>query len=219
MRKIILVAVVLSLVLFTVVPAAADSYTFGASGLGSLMKSPVVYSGVFLFGVSGTWEFQIDDSLWPDPADSTARFDYIWDTFFVDNYDSTTGAESWFGYFSGSTLPTAPTFDFNLTAPAGQISGDISFVILMRDWYADGILDQSEKHRNNQIAGTLILSPELGVGFFADHCGDGSMSAGNFNFVNPPLDDSVTFMGQFSSEFCGSPVEDSSWGNIKALYK
>jgi len=219
MRKIVFVAVVLSLVLFTVAPAAADSYTFGASGLGSLMKSPVAYSGTFLFGVSGTWEFQIDDSLWPDPADSTARFDYIWDTFFVDNYDNTGGAQSWFGYFNSSTLPTAPTFSFDLTSPAGCVSGDISFVIMMRDWYADEILDQSEKHRNNQIAGTFILNPDQGTGFFTDHCGDGSMSAGNFNFVNPPLDDSVMFMGQFSSEFCGSPVEDSSWGMIKALYK
>lgn len=219
MRKLTFAAVVLALVLFTVAPAAADSYTFGASGLGSLMKSPVVYSGTFMFGVSGTWEFEIDDSLWPDPADSTARFDYIWSTFFADNYDNTSGAQSWFGYFNSSTLPSPPTFAFDLTTPAGYLSGDISFVIMMRDWYADGILDQSEKHRNNQISGTFLLSPDLGTGFFEHHCGNGSMSAGNFNFVNPPLDDSVMFMGQFSSEYCGSPVEDSSWGIIKALYK
>ncbi len=219
MRKLTFAAVVLTFVLFTVAPAAADSYTFAASGLGSLMKSPVMYSGTFLFGVSGTWEVQIDDSLWPDQADSTARFDYIWDTFFVDNYDNTAGAQAWFGYFDGTTLPTPPTFDFDLTSPVGHVGGDISFVIMMRDWYSDGILDQSEKHRNNQIAGTLLISPDQGTDFFTDHCGNGSMSAGNFNFLNPPLDDSVTFMGQFSSEFCGSPVENSSWGIIKALYK
>ena len=223
MRKIVFAAVVLTLVLFVAAPAAADVYDpIGASGLGSLMKSPVVYSGTLMMSVTGSWEFQIDDSLWPDPADSTARFNYIWDTFFADNYDNTPGAQAWFGYFNGLTLPTAPTFGFDITGPlpdVGHVGGDISFVIMMRDWYSDGILDQSEKHRNNQIAGTFLLSPNQGTGFFTDHCGEGSLSAGNFNFVNPDLDDSVMFMGYFESEFCGSPVDDSSWGVIKALYK
>jgi len=218
MRKLMFAAIVPALVLLIAMPAAADSYMYGTQGMGSMMKSPVVYSGTFLFGVTGTWEVNIDDSLWPVEADSTARFDYLWTNFFVDNYDATTGAEAWYGYFDGVTQPTSPSFYFDLVSPLGTITGDASVVIMIRDWYADGILSQSEKHRSNQMTVTYILDPDASTGAFADFCGNGSMSGGNFNFINPPGDDSINLMGQFSATFCGSPVEQSSWGVIKALY-
>lgn len=218
MRKLMFAAIVPALVLLIAMPAAADSYMYGTQGMGSLMKSPVVYSGTFLFGVTGTYEFSLDDSLWPAEADSTARFDYIWTNYFADNYDGTIGAQAWFGYFDGVTMPSSPTFLFDLVAPLGTITGDASVVIMIRDWYADGILSQDEKHRSNQMTVTYILDPNASTGAFADYCGNGSMSGGNFNFINPPGDDSINLMGQFSATFCGSPVEQSSWGVIKALY-
>ncbi|MCD4690610.1 hypothetical protein K8S17_04035 [bacterium] len=221
MRKLMFAAIVPALVLLVAMPAAASNYMYGTQGLGSMMKSPVVYSGTFIFGFSGTWEVQIDDSLWPGQADSTARFDHIWTNFFADNYDATNGAEAWYGYFDGVTQPVSPSFMFDFASSPigpGAIAGNASVVIMVRDWYADGILSQDEKHGSNQMTVTYILNPDAGTGAFADHCGNGSMSGGNFNFVNPPADDSINLMGQFSAEFCGSPVEQSSWGVIKALY-
>jgi hypothetical protein len=221
MRKLITFAAVLAFALLVVQPAAADdSFMIGMQGLGSLMKSPVVYSGSFMFGLMGTFEITIDDSMWPGEADSTARFNYIWDNFFADNYIDTWGAESWTGYFNSATLMAAPHFRFNTVgAQAGVLEGDVTIQILVRDWYADGILSQNEKHDNLNLSATLNVNPDLGVGYFEDLCGHGSVSSGNFNFVNPPTDDNLQIVGQLQTYTCPSPVEDQTWGVIKALYQ
>lgn len=220
MKKLALVMTVLAIMLFVVAPAGATSYSVGMSGLGSFMKSPVVYNFNFMFGLTGTWSFTIDDSLWPDPSDPDARFDYIWNTFFAGNYDATPGAQAWRGYFDGQTLPSTPQFTMNVTSPiSGTFGGDITFVVQVRDGYSDGILDETEKFHDHNINATIILNPTLGTGDLENMCGHGSMSGGDFNFVYPPTDDSLTMFGQIQINPCPSPVEDSSWGTIKALYQ
>ncbi len=220
MKRLTFAAVVLAFALLVVQTAAADdSYMIGMQGVGSLMKSPVVYSGNFMFGLVGTWEISLDDSMWPDPADSTARFDYIWETFFADHYIDTIGAESWTGHFDAATLMAAPRFRFDTISPAGAIEGDITFSILVRDWYADGILSQYEKHHNLNLSATLSLNPGLGEGYFEDTCGHGSVSSGNFKFVNPPLDNALQIVGQLQTYTCPSPVEETTWGAMKALFQ
>jgi hypothetical protein len=39
--------------------------------------------------------------------------------------------------------------------------------------------------------------------------------------VNPPTPDTLEFpfFGYFNVSPCGAPVEEDSWGNIKALYR
>lgn len=220
MKRLTFAVVLLAFALLVVQTAAADdSYMIGMQGVGSLMMSPVIYSGNFMFGLDGTWEITLDDSLWPDPADSTARFNYIWETFFADNYIDTWGAESWTGYFNGATLPSTPHFRFDTSSPAGAIEGDISFSILVRDWYADGELSQQEKHDNLNLSATLNVNPELGEGYFYAMCGHGSVSSGNFNFVNPPLNDDLQIIGQLQTYTCPSPVEETTWGAVKALFE
>jgi hypothetical protein len=221
MRKLIIAAAVLAFALLVVQPAAADdSFMIGMQGLGSFMESPVVYSGNFMFGLMGTWEITIDDSTWPSEADSTARFDYIWNTFFADNYLDTSGAESWTGYFNGQTLMAPPHFRFDTVgAQAGAIEGDATIQILVRDWYADGILSQDEKHDNLNMSANLNVHPDLGEGYFASTCGHGSVSSGNFNFHNPPMDDNLQIVGQLQTYTCPSPVESDTWGVIKAMYR
>jgi len=219
MRNVVIAAVVLVLAVAVAQPVMAQSYMLGYTGSGSFMMSPVTYSGTFMFGGSGAWTWTFDDSLWPSPADSTARFDYIWETFFADNYDNTPGAEAWYGYFNGTTLPTAPRFSYDMTTPNGHVEGTMAVVILIRDWYADGILQQNEKHRNSNMSGTFSVEPAFGTGYFQDKCGHGSLSTGNFNFVNPPTLDSITATGQMQIYNCPSPVEDATWGAIKALYR
>jgi hypothetical protein len=219
MKRLTCAATVLLAVLFVVQPAAATSYSIGLNGLGSFMKNGASYSGTFLFGMAGTWVIDLDDSLWPAQSDSTARFNYIWQTFFAGHYDNTVGAEAWYGYFNGLTLPTTPKFTFTTTTPGGVLAGDITLTILMRDWYADGILSQAEKHKNSNLSATVSVNPALGTGAFLNLCGHGSVSSGNFNFVNPPLDDVIQIMGQVQTYNCPTPVEDTTWGTIKSLYK
>jgi len=221
MRKLITVAAVLAFALLVVQTAAADdSFMIGMQGLGSLMKSPVVYNGSFMFGLMGTWEITLDDSTWPSDADSTARFNYIWDNFFADNYLDTWGAESWTGYFNGATLMSTPHFRFDAVgAQTGVLEGDVTIQILVRDWYADGLLSQDEKHDNLNLSATLNVNPDLGTGYFEDLCGHGSVSSGVFNFHNPPTDDELQIVGQLQTYTCPSPVENQTWGVIKALYQ
>jgi hypothetical protein len=221
MRKLIIAAAVLAFALLVVQPAVADdSFMIGMQGLGSFMESPVVYGGNFMFGLMGTWEITIDDSTWPSDADSTARFDYIWSTYFASNYNNAPGAEAWTGYFNSATLMSAPHFRFDTVgAQTGAIEGDATIQILVRDWYADGILSQDEKHHALNMSATLSVDPSLGEGYFASTCGHGSVSSGNFNFHNPPMDDSLQIVGQLQTYTCPSPVEDETWGVIKAMYR
>jgi hypothetical protein len=221
MRKITIAA--LAVVLTLALSQTVGAITFMGNGSGSLMTSPATYSGTFISGLTGTWSFTINDSMWPAAGDTTARFNHIWNTYFAGNYDNTVGAEGWWGFFDGNTTPSAPQLVFTTTAPTGWVGtmkADMAITILIRDWYADGILDQAEKHRrNHQLSATFSVNPTLGTGDYYNMCGNGSLSAGNFNFKNPPTLDSLTPNGQVTMYNCPSPVESQTWGAIKALYR
>jgi hypothetical protein len=215
------VAIALLSVSLLVLPAlvGAETYVPLLDGGGGMMLNGAVYQGDILAGgITGDWSLDFDDSLWPDDSDSTARFDYIWTTFFADNYDGTAGQESWRGYFDGTTLPTAPRMSFFTAVPGGDLVTNASVTVLIRDDNGDEMLQQSEKHGNSQVAITVSVETPLCTGYFEDYCGNGSFGSGNFNFVNPPTEDGIMFNGQLQVFYCGSPVEESSWGTIKALF-
>lgn len=209
------------LVLLCAAQAYGDTYMIQLSGAGGLMLDGADYSGNIDAGMSGTWVLDVDDSLWPDESDSTARFDYIWSTFFAGNYNNISGAEHWTGFFNAETLPSSPLMIFDTTVPGGVLGTNASFTVKVRDYYADGVLSQYEKHHSCQMAFTFSVETPLGTGAFEDYCGDGSSSNGSFNFVNPPTEDLLEFpfFGQLNVWFCGAPVEESTWGVIKALYR
>ena len=215
MKRIVYASVVFALVVLGAQTAAATN--IGLMGFGSYMTNGADYAGTFMFGMSGTWSIDVDDSLWPDQADSTARFNYIWDTYFADHYDATVGAQAWYGYFDGHTLPTVPHFQFDTTS--GTIGGDCTLVIMVRDWVSNGVLSMSEKHHALQMTATLSVNPDIGTDSFFDLCGDGSISSGNFKFVNPPSVNSLQIVGQINPQPCPSAVEETTWGTIKALYE
>jgi hypothetical protein len=215
------VAIVLMSFLLLIVPAlaCADTYMPVLQGTGGLMLNGADYSGPILAGLAGTWTLSIDDSLWPDESDSTARFDYIWTNFFAPNYDPSGGSESWRGYFNSTTLPTAPVLGFYTSVPGGDLVTTASVTILVRDYYADGILSQYEKHHDCQVAITVSVETPLCTDYFEDYCGNGSLGSGDLTFLNPPTEDSIFLNGQLTVNYCGSPVEDETWGTIKALFR
>jgi len=219
MRPVAIALLSVSLLVFAAV-AGAETYMPLLDGGGGMMLNGATYDGDILAGgMTGTWELDFDDSLWPDESDSTARFDYIWTMFFEANYDGTSGQESWRGYFDGTTLPTAPRMSFFTTAPGGTLTTNASVTVLIRDYNGDMVLQQSEKHHNSQVAITVSVETPECTGYFYEYCGDGSFGSGVFNFVNPPAEDEITMNGQLQVNYCGAPVEDGSWGAIKALFR
>jgi len=214
MKRLAISVATLALVLFAAQMAfASENIGVGLMGSGSLMKNGATYSGTFMFGLSGTWTIDVDDSLWPDDSDSTARWNYLWD-FFV--YDDTPGGEAWFGTFDLSTLGSIPTFEFDSTR--GMLAGDCTYRIMIRDWNGDGVLSQREKHQQQQLTYTLSINPDLGTSDFDDMCGHGSITSYSFKFINPPDDNDLDIMGQLQLNECPSPVEETTWGTIKSLY-
>jgi hypothetical protein len=215
------VAIVLVFVLLLIVPAlaCADNYMPVLQGSGGLMLNGADYTGPILAGLVGTWTLDFDDSLWPDDSDSTARFDYIWTNFFAPNYDSSPGQQAWRGYFNASTLPTTPRISFATSVPGGTLTTNASVTILVRDYNADGMLSQYEKHHDCQVAITVSVETPLCTGYFEDYCGNGSFGSGDLTFVNPPTADSIFLNGQLMVNYCGSPVEHESWGAMKALFR
>ncbi len=216
MKKLATTAVILACALLVSQAAVATTYNCALMGSGSLMANGATYSGSFPSGMSGTWTIDVDDSLWPGASDSTARWNYLWTNFFT--YDSTPGAQAWWGTFDLNTLGSIPTFEFVTSSPGGTVAGDCTFRIMIRDWISDGVLSQSEKHHDSQITFTFSVNPDLGTGVFADWCGDGSFASGNFRFVNPPAVNVIQVPGLIRTNECPSPVEDTTWGTIKALY-
>ena len=208
------------LVLLCAAQAYGDAYMLQLSGSGGLMLNGADYSGPIDAGMVGMWTLDVDDSLWPDQSDSTARFDYIWSTFFADNYSDAPNAERWTGYFNASTLPSSPLMTLDTTVPYGVLGMNASFTVQVRDYQVDGVLSQYEKHHSCQMIFTFSVETPLCTGAFEDHCGDGSGSNGSFNFVNPPAEDLLEFpfFCQLNVWYCGAPVEDSTWGTIKALF-
>lgn len=213
MRRLMVVAALLALVVFAAPAGADDSWFVGLSGSGSLLASGADYSGTFMFGMVGSWVIDVDDSLWPPPG--TARFDYIWATFFADHYDASPGAEAWYGDLDGLTLPTTPRFEFDTTSPGGLLIGDATLRIMVRDWNSNGVLDENEKTDNLNLTATVSVNPDFGTGYFMITCGHGSLGSGNFNFDDP---DALQMTGQLQTYPCPSPIEQTSWGTIKALY-
>lgn len=217
MNRLTLAAALLAIFAFVALPAHADdSWFVGLNGSGSLLDNAPDYAGTFMFGMTGDWTIEIDDSLWPAPG--PARFDYLWETFFADHYDDTPGAKAWYGTFDGLTLPSTPTFEFNTTSPGGFLAGDITFRIMVRDQNGNAVLEDVEKYDNHNLNATISVNPDFGTGYFMISCGHGSIASGNFNFVDPPAVDVLQITGQLQTYPCPSPTDETSWGTIKAMY-
>lgn len=220
MRPVAIAVLSVSLLLFSVLAhGQVEYFTVRLDGTGGLMLNDADYAGALSLQMTGSWDLDVDDSLWPDESDSTARFDYIWDTFFADNYDPTPDQQAWWGYFDGATLPSVPKLTFDTAVPGGMLVSNASFIVLVRDYNGDGELSQYEKHHACQVSMTISVETPLCTGYFEDYCGNGSLGAGDLNFVNPPAFDEIMFMGQVQVWDCGALVNESTWAAVKALYR
>lgn len=203
--------------------AANQTVSFSLNGAGSLLNSPAVFQGIIDSGPmsGGSFVISIDDTGWPIDNPGTPnneRWDYLLANFFT--YDNTPNGESWTGYFpeQGGLLPPVLWHFMN---GGDQLGGVIRFLIItILDSDADGIVDQDEL-ANQAVAGNFHSHIEQSEGAYYGWCGFGSGN-GNLENFDPSMDDILTisvgnlFLRDVS---CAVPVEETTWGAVKVLYR
>ncbi len=197
--------------------AHSDNLSFDYELYGTLLNSPATYSGNLTSGAEGTFSFTINDSDWPDPSDPDARFDYIWVTYFADNFDnSTPGAWSWQAQMTG-------TFELNITnGPPGfngSCWGNMAAKFTIRDINMNAILDDFEKFGENMFDGRVSIFCGNGTGEMECKRGYGAVASNFFTFTYPPDQDTLYDGGTITLYDCSSATNPCTWGEIKALYR
>jgi hypothetical protein len=231
-RKLTLWAAGFFLVLLSMnYPASAAflTETFALSGNGSFMASPPVFSGNIIAGTlaPGTFWFRLDDTGWPADDNGTSnneRWDYIFSNYF--QYDPTPGAEGWDGRFpSGMLGDYAPQWRFYTAA--GDTCGGLttSFTVTIRDYNADGIMQDSE-YINKVFSIGLFCYINFGTGEFQSFCGQGNCS-GTLDLLddaswnegfNVPSVSSASGRLYLRDSNCTTGTSESSWGKIKKIH-
>jgi hypothetical protein len=213
-------AIVCAIVIAVVFPASAMAgmLFFGWQLTGTIMDSPAEYSGALTWGAGGSFYFRLDDAGWPDPSTQAARWDYIFNTYFAGHYDnSTPGAYNWKGQ-----VDAWYTLELNSAPPGfnGTVSGEFRPQITLRDIDEDGIFDPFEREGENLINGSFTINCNVGTGELATQRGTGSMQDNYMSFPYLPATDVMpNGSGSVNLSACPSALEESSWGNIKALYR
>ena len=203
--------------------------TFALTGTGSFMDSPPVFIGTIISGTlsPGTFWIRFDDTGWPvdDPGTpNNERWDYIFSHYFA--YDSTAGTEGWDGYFPPTGSGEIPPKWRFYTAAGDTLGGSCNgLTITIRDYNADGVLQDSEYH-DKVISSNLTAYINYSGGCFNSFCGMGSFS-GTLNITDPSTWEEELYVPSATSASgrlllknggCVTGVEESSWGEIKSIY-
>jgi hypothetical protein len=195
---------------------------FDFEGFGNLiLDSPPVYSNDIVAGdpqvIGGTWWWRLDDSEWPPapPAgDATARWNYIFNNYFV--YTPGAGA-NWTAYFDGNSLPTKPVWE--LSHPVnGTMGGTLVWSVTILDWNGNGVLELDERTFGT-FSGTIMVM-KYGTGNFSKYCGSGAFNGAYFN--NDPAnyaDDFVEGHCILDLINCQVGTEETTWSALKQIYR
>jgi hypothetical protein len=221
MRRILLVSVLLCVLVPTVVVAWNFDYQIRTKRGGILENTPA-YKGPLTGGGSGWIWFELYTPGWPDTTDPTARFNYIWQTYFAPNYDSSTpGAYKWVGQLPGQFYlhTTSAPIGYN-----GWFLGSINAKITVRDFNENGTLELWEATKQQLFDGRLSkLCTDPGGDEMDCKWGWGALASNYFSFFppDPPGVDTLYDGGNLTltATGCASSAEPASWGAIKALYR
>lgn len=191
---------------------------FDFEGFGNLvLSSPPVFSGEVISGdariTGATWSIEIDDTGWPPVSDPAARWDYIFNTFFV--YNPT--YFFWTAVFDQNTLPAKP--DWVIDHPVnGTMSGTLVVSSTFSDDNRDGIFDVTERMFGTFEGNLMVM--KYGSGQFAKYCGDGAYNGAAFN-DDPEsyVDDYVTGHCILDLFNCQIGTEEVSWSYIKKMHR
>jgi hypothetical protein len=219
MRALILTVVALFVL---TAPALGVTTVYVASnpgGGGDLLVSPVVFGGpcTIDYIYAGYWQMTVPDGDWPTEA--AAREAHIWDTFFAPNYDAVN--DVWYGYLdSDHGLTENCYFElWNYDNP-GYAHGYATIVNQVDDADGDTVLDSNEGCIG-ALDGAIIVV-QGGSGIYDGLCGFGYYF-GSYNKGDCPPDffdyQAWNFGMYIDLDPCSTPVENMSWGTIKALYQ
>jgi hypothetical protein len=203
--------------------AANQTVSFTLNGSGSLLNSPAVFQGIIDSGPmsGGSFVISVDDTGWPIDNPGTPnneRWDYLLANFFT--YDNTPNGEAWNGYFpeQGGLLP--PVI-WHFTNGGDQLGGVIRYLIItILDSDQDGEVDQDEL-ANQSVAANFHSHIEQSTGAYFGWCGFGTGN-GNLENFDPGMDDILTIsVGNLflRDASCAVPVEETTWGAVKELYR
>jgi hypothetical protein len=228
-----------SLALLFVMGVSADAAVkiigFDLTGSGALAQPTVGYDGMVdqtqsypfpqIDFATGTFSISIDDTGWPGDNPGTLltneRWVYVFATYFT--YVNTAGSEHWEGYFpvQGGTDPEVDwTF---ITGEGYKLGGTMNLTLTISDTDADGFADAGEL-ATIAIAGNVFCKAVYSTGEFLGYCGSGSMNGmmNAYDQGNPPMGayDVTGTGGTFSlnNTNCQVPVEEKTWGAVKAIY-
>lgn len=181
---------------------------------GDFIMSPVLFDGPITGGdlAPGFWSISVPDGAWP--TNPLERGNFIWNNFYAPNYDPT--IPGWVGYFDvAHGLPEMSTLFLDHT-DVGTMRGVCSIEITVVDDNANGILDPDEGCAGS-LSGLVIII-RAGTGLYDGMCGDGYYF-GTYEKECPDSLEHWFLMMHVDIEDCSTPVEDSTWGTIKSLYR
>jgi hypothetical protein len=198
--------------------ASGESFVwFFGVGDGDFMDSPPVFAGVMDPGGTigeGGWSITVPDAGWP--LDPVARAQYIWTTFFADNYTPGTPG-FWKGHFDvAHGLPELSALTVVDDTNGGTMYGTCTIEIQVLDLNSNGELDEGE-YCSGSLTGLVIIVRQ-GDGVYDGMCGEGNYF-GTYVRDCPNTLETWNFGMYLWLEDCSTPVEDATWGSIKALYQ
>jgi hypothetical protein len=211
------------LIVFAIAALATAAYGqeetivwFYGVGTGDFMDSPVVFGGAMDPGgdiEAGSWSITVPDASWP--TDPTARAAHIWDTFYAPNY--TPGNPSfWKGYFDvehgAEAMNSLAIID---DGNVGSMTGVCSVEIQVQDLNNNAVLDGDE-FCSGSLSGLVIIIKD-GTGVYDGLCGTGNYF-GSYVKACPATTEEWHYGMYLWLKDCATPVENSTWGAIKALY-
>jgi len=210
---------IVALLLVVATGSRAGHVEIEVTGSGNLLTSPVVYSGPIVAGdplfVGGFWEIIVNDSSWPMDDDKAARWNYIASTYYLPNYDPYLAG--WWAAFDENTTG-APVQWRAGRSDVGELLGWGDLAGFIMDFDFDGEIDPDE--RGFQIFEMQFFIAR-GTGMWHDpmNCGLGSFTGSSFN-PDPAnwADDAIEGRFILDHEYCGTPVESVTWGQIKQMY-
>lgn len=191
---------------------------FDFEGFGNLvLTSPPVYSGEVISGdsriVGATWTIEFDDTGWPPVSDPAARWDYIFNTFFVYN----PSYYFWTAVFDQNNLPAKPVWVIDHPVN-GMMSGTLVVSSTFSDDNRDGNFDITERMFGTFEGNLMVM--KFGTGEFAKYCGAGSYNGAAFN------DDPANFAPDYVTGHCLLDLvncqignEEKSWSYIKKILR
>ncbi len=196
--------------------ASADFIWYTGVGNGDFMDHPPVFTGNMEEPgdiLDGSWTITIPDAGWP--LEPVERYAYIWDTFYAPNYQPGTPG-FWKGYFDAEHNSEMNILHIVDDTNGGTMNGVCTLEIQVQDTNSNGELDEGE-FCDGPLTGLVIIIRD-GTGCYDGWCGTGNYY-GSFVKDCPGTYETWNFGMYLWIEDCSTPVEDMTWGTIKALYQ